>query len=76
MRESANENTRHLRKRDRDRLESLQIPYFLTTYAGFFALALVLLLTGETGVSDRMGGMGYGGGAGVGNYWGGRMVGD
>ena len=54
----------------------LQIPYFLTTYADFFALALVLLLTGETGVSDRMRRVGYEGGAGVGKCWGGRMVGD
>ena len=55
---------------------SLQIPYFLPTYLDFFALVLVLLLTGETRVSDRMGRVGYGGGAGVGRSWGGRMVGD
>ncbi|XP_043756051.1 cationic amino acid transporter 3-like [Cervus elaphus] len=32
---------------------SLQIPYFLTTYADFFALALVLLLTGVLALGAR-----------------------
>ena len=32
---------------------SLNMPYFLARYPDFFALGLVLLVTGETGVSDR-----------------------
>ena len=39
---------------------SLNVPYFLATYADFFALGLVLLLTGETGFSDGMGRVEYG----------------
>ena len=54
---------------------SLHVPYFLAKYPDFFALGLVLLLTGETGFSDSMGRVGCGGGAGVGKAWDGRMVG-
>lgn len=45
---------------------SLQLPYSLATYADFFALGLVLLMTGETGLSNRMGRTGCEVGAGVG----------
>lgn len=54
---------------------SLHVPYSLAKYPDFFALGLVLLLTGETGFSDRMGRVGCGGRAGVGKAWDGRMVG-
>ena len=33
----------------------LHVPYFLATYADFFALGLVLLLAGESGVRNKMG---------------------
>ena len=39
---------------------SLNVPYFLATYVDFFALGLVLLLTGETGFSDGTGRVEYG----------------
>ena len=55
---------------------SLQLPYSLATYADFFALGLVLLMTGETGLNNRMERAGCGMGAGVGKAWCGRMVGD
>ena len=45
---------------------SLQLPYSLATYADFFAMGLVLLMTGETGLSNRMGRTGCEVGAGVG----------
>ena len=45
---------------------SLHLPYSLATYADFFALGLVLLMTGETGLNNRMGRAGCGVGAGVG----------
>ena len=45
---------------------SLHLPYSLATYADFFALGLVLLMTGETGLSNRMGRTGCEVGAGVG----------
>ena len=45
---------------------SLHLPYSLATYADFFALGLVLLMTGEKGLNNRMGRAGYGVGAGVG----------
>ena len=45
---------------------SLHLPYSLATYADFFALGLVLLMTGETGLNDRMGRAGCGVGAGIG----------
>ena len=38
---------------------SLNVPYFLATYADFFALGLVLLLTGERGFSNGMGRVEY-----------------
>lgn len=52
---------------------SLHVPYVLAEYPDFFALGLVLLVTGEAGVRDRMG---KAGGAGVGEAWGGGMVGE
>ena len=55
---------------------SLQLPYSLATYADFFALGLVLLMTGETGLNNRMGRAGCGEGAGVGKASHVRMVGD
>ena len=33
----------------------LHVPYLLATYADFFALGLVLLLVGESGVRNKMG---------------------
>ena len=45
---------------------SLHLPYSLATYADFFALGLVLLMTGDTGLNNRMGRVGCGVGAGVG----------
>ena len=45
---------------------SLHLPYSLATYADFFALGLVLLMTGETGLNNRMGRAGCGVGAGRG----------
>ena len=45
---------------------SLHLPYSLATYTDFFALGLVLLMTGETGLNDRMGRAGCGVGAGIG----------
>ena len=45
---------------------SLHLLYSLATYADFFALGLVLLMTGEKGLNNRMGRAGYGVGAGVG----------
>lgn len=45
---------------------SLQLPYSLATYADFFALGLVLLMTGETGLNNRVGRAGCGVGAGIG----------
>ena len=45
---------------------SLHLPYSLATYADFFALGLVLLMTGETGLNNRMGRTGCEVGAGVG----------
>ena len=39
---------------------SLHVPHFLAEYPDFFALGLVLLLTGETGFSDGMGRVEYG----------------
>ena len=33
----------------------LHVPYLLATYADFFALGLVLLLAGESGVRNKMG---------------------
>ena len=45
---------------------SLNVPYFQATYADFFALGLVLLMTGDTGLNNRMGRVGCGVGAGVG----------
>ena len=45
---------------------SLHVPHFLATYVDFFALGLVLLLTGETGVSGNMENVGCGGGVGGG----------
>ena len=39
---------------------SLNVPYFQATYADFFALGLVLLLTGETRFSDGTGRVEYG----------------
>ena len=45
---------------------SLHLPYSLATYADFFALGLVLLMTGEKGLNNRMGRAGCGVGAGVG----------
>ena len=41
---------------------SLHVPHFLAEYPDFFALGLVLLLTGKTGITDRMGRMGCGSG--------------
>ena len=55
---------------------SLHLPYSLATYADFFALGLVLLMTGETGLNNRMGRAGCGVGAGVGKASHVRMVGD
>jgi hypothetical protein len=45
---------------------SLHLPYSLATYADFFALGLVLLMTGETGLNNRVGRAGCGVGAGIG----------
>ena len=45
---------------------SLHLPYSLATYADFFALGLVLLMTGETGLNNRMGRAGCEVGAGIG----------
>ena len=45
---------------------SLHLLYSLATYADFFALGLVLLMTGDTGLNNRMGRVGCGVGAGVG----------
>ena len=45
---------------------SLHLPYSLATYAHFFALGLVLLMTGEKGLNDRMETAECGAGAGVG----------
>ena len=45
---------------------SLHLPYSLATYADFFALGLVLLMTGETGINNRVGRAGCGVGAGIG----------
>ena len=45
---------------------SLHLLYSLATYADFFALGLVLLMTGETRLNDRMERAGCGAGAGVG----------
>ena len=55
---------------------SLQLPYSLATYADFFALGLVLLMTGETQLNNRMGRTGCGEGAGVGKASHVRMVED
>ena len=44
---------------------SLPLPSSLATYADVFALGLVLLMTGETGLNNRMGRAGCGMGAGV-----------
>lgn len=49
---------------------SLNMPYFLARYPDFFALGLVLLVTGETGVSDRKQGVRCGRGK-----WGGKGLG-
>ena len=51
------------------------MPYFLARHPDFFALVLVLLFTGETGLRDRMGRVGCGGGVGVKKAWSSRMVG-
>ena len=51
------------------------MPYFLAWYPDFFALGLVLLLTGETRFRDRTGRVGCGGAAGVQKAWRSRMVG-
>ena len=45
------------------------MPYFLAMYPDFFTLGLVLLVTGESGVRDRMGRAECGRGAGVGKAW-------
>lgn len=49
---------------------SLHVPHFLAKYPDFFALGLVLLLTGETGVRHWMGRVGRGREAGVGEVLG------
>ena len=51
------------------------MPYSLARHPDFFALLLVLLLTGETGLRDRTGRVGCGGGVGVKKAWSSRMVG-
>ena len=38
-----------------ERTFSLYMPYYLAKYPDFFALGLVLLLTGESGVRARVG---------------------
>ena len=49
---------------------SLHVPHFLAKYPDFFALGLVLLLTGKTGVTDTMGRVGCGRGS-----WSGKDLG-
>lgn len=53
---------------------SLHVPN-LAQYPDFLSLGLVLLLTGEAGIRDRIGIVGFGGEAGIERLGGGKMVG-